>query len=75
MSLCQKCDPAGFVHGLEIQFLEKTRKKLIEDVRRQLHQISKMLSGEDPMNRFVGDSLKESLDGIEAIDHILIVLR
>ena len=75
MSLCQKCDPAGHIHGEEIVFLEKTRAKLVAEAQGYVNRISQMLSGELPLNRFVTVGLRECLDGIDAINNILLAVK
>lgn len=55
--------------------MEYIRKRLSDEAVGHMKNISLMLAGEIPLNRFTADSLKECLYGISAIDNILLVVK
>lgn len=72
--ICEKCDPAGHIGGLERQFLERVRIERENELARLAECVNQMVARTRPPDRFTGQRLAQVLIDLDAIRNLSIVV-
>lgn len=73
--ICDKCDPAGHIGGLEREFLQRMYEERTKELNRAYTVLGEVASGRRRPDRFMGEHIARITRDLDAISNLQIVIN